>query len=210
MPKNVLAKYLGADKFAELDPDKKKETTIESGVKAVRKFIGLGKDAIIVKGVDNLLVNRANCCNPLSGEPIFGFIQVEKGIVVHSKNCTNAKSLMANKERIVEVEWAKEDKQIVQAVNIIVTTENRIGMLAGITNAIADIRTSIRNTSARVSNDDRGFIEVTIEVFDKKHLDRVMSAVKKVPGVIDVERTNNWFGIGDFGFGIGLSLDIGI
>ena len=191
LPKNVLAKYLGAEKFAELDPDKKKETTIESGVKAVRKFIGLGKDAIIVKGVDNLLVNRANCCNPLSGEPIFGFIQVEKGIVVHSKNCTNAKSLMANKERIVEVEWAKEDKQIIQAVNIIVTTENRIGMLAGITNAIADIRTSIRNTSARVSNDDRGFIEVTVEVFDKKHLDRVMSAVKKVAGVIDVERVNN-------------------
>ena len=191
LPRNVLNKYLGAEKFAELDPEKKKETTISSSVKAVKKFIGLGEDAIIVKGVDNLLLTRARCCNPLRGEPIIGYISLGKGIVVHNKNCKNVKQLMVNRDRIVDVEWAKEDKQVIQSVKLLATTENRTGMLAGITNAIADIKTSIRNASAHVSNNDMGMIEVTVEVFDKKHLDRVTSSIKKVPGVLDVERVNN-------------------
>ena len=62
LPRNVIAKFLGPEKFAELDPEKKKETRLESGMKAVKKFIGLGEDAIIVKGVDNLLTTRARCC----------------------------------------------------------------------------------------------------------------------------------------------------
>ncbi|MDQ3041015.1 MAG: bifunctional (p)ppGpp synthetase/guanosine-3',5'-bis(diphosphate) 3'-pyrophosphohydrolase, partial [Acidobacteriota bacterium] len=76
LPRNVLAKFLGAEKFAELDPEKKKETRLESGMKAVKKFIGLGEDAIIVKGVDNLLTNRGRCCNPLRGEEIIGYISL--------------------------------------------------------------------------------------------------------------------------------------
>ena len=71
------------------------------------------------------------------------------------------------------------------------TTENRTGMLAGITNAIADIKTGIRDARAEVSNDDRGLIEITIEVFDKKHLDKVIGSVERVPGVIAVERVNS-------------------
>jgi GTP diphosphokinase / guanosine-3',5'-bis(diphosphate) 3'-diphosphatase len=192
LPRNVISKYLGPEKFAELDPEKKKESTIQSSVKAVKKFIGLGEDAIVVKGVDNLLLTRANCCNPLRGEPIIGYISLGKGIVVHNRNCKNVNQLMVNKERIVEVEWAKdESQQVVQSVRLLAVTENRTGMLAGITNAIADIKTSIRNATANVSKDERGLIEVTVEVFDKKHLDRVISSIKKVSGVMDVERINN-------------------
>ncbi|HRH44475.1 MAG TPA: bifunctional (p)ppGpp synthetase/guanosine-3',5'-bis(diphosphate) 3'-pyrophosphohydrolase [Pyrinomonadaceae bacterium] len=191
LPRNVIAKYLGPEKFAELDPEKKKESTIQSSVKAVKKFIGMGEDAIIVKGVDGLLLTRARCCNPLKGDEIIGYISLGKGIVVHNKTCKNVKQLMVNKERIVEVEWAKGDLQSVQSARLLAITENRTGMLAGITNAIADIKTSIRNASANVSNDERGLIEVTVEVFDKKHLDRVISSIKKVSGVIDVERVNN-------------------
>jgi GTP pyrophosphokinase len=191
LPRNVLAKFLGAEKFAELDPDKKKETRLESGMKAVKKFIGLGEDAIIVKGVDNLLTNRARCCNPLTGEDIIGYISLGKGIVVHNKNCKNVQQLMVNKDRIVDVEWAKNDQKHIQSVRLLATTENRTGMLAGITNAIAEIKTGIRDARANISKDDRGLIEVTIEVFDKKHLDRVVSSIEKVPGVIAVERVNS-------------------
>ena len=190
LPRNVLSKYLGAEKFAELDPEKRKETRIESGMKAVKKFIGLGEDAIIVKGVDNLLTTRARCCNPLRGEDIVGYISLGKGIVVHNKRCKNVAQLMVNRDRIVDVEWAKSDDKEVQSVRIMVTTENRTGMLASITNAIAEIKTGIRDARANVSRDDRGLIEVTVEVFDKKHLDRVVSAIQQLPGVIAVERVN--------------------
>lgn len=190
LPRNVLAKYLGAEKFAELDPDKRAETKIESGLKAVKKLIGFGEDAIVVKGVDNLLTTRARCCNPLRGEDIVGYISLGKGIVVHNKKCKNVRQLMVNKDRIVDVEWAKSDKEEIQSVSILVMTENRTGMLAGITNAIAEIKTGIRDARAKVSRDDKGFIEVTVEVYDKKHLDRVMTSIGNVPGVIAVERSN--------------------
>ena len=191
LPRNVLAKFLGAEKFAELDPDKRSENRIQTGVKAVKRFIGLGEDAIVVKGVDNLLTTRARCCNPLRGEDIIGYISLGKGIVVHNKRCKNVAQLMVNKDRIVEVGWAKSEREEIQSVRIQVNTENRTGMLAGITNAIAEIKTGIRDARAIVSRDDRGVIEVTVEVFDKKHLDRVLSAVAGVPGVISVERIND-------------------
>lgn len=191
LPRNVIAKFLGAEKFSELDPDKKKETKFQSGVKAVKKLIGLGEDAIIVKGVDNLLTASARCCNPLRGEEIIGYISLGKGIVVHNKRCKNVKQLMVNRDRIVEVEWAKNEKEIIQSVRLLATTENRTGMLAGITNAIAEIKTGIRDASARISKDDRGLIEITIEVFDKKHLDKVVSSIEQVQGVIAVERVNS-------------------
>ncbi len=191
LPRNVLAKFLGSEKFAELDPDKKKETRLESGMKAVKKFIGLSEDAIVVKGIDNLLTNRARCCNPLPGENIIGYISLGKGIVVHNKSCKNVKQLMVNRDRIVEVEWAQNDTKHIQSVRILATTENRTGMLAGITNAIAEIKTGIRDARANVSKENRGLIEVTIEVFDKKQLDKVISSVEQVPGVIAVERMNS-------------------
>ena len=190
LPRNVLAKHLGAEKFAELDPDKRKETTLQSGVKAVKKLIGLGEDAIIVKGIDNLLTTRARCCNPLRGEDIIGYISLGKGIVVHNKRCKNVKQLMVNKDRIVDVEWAKTDSKEIQSVRLLATTENRTGMLAGITNAIAEIKTGIRDAHAEVSRDDKGLVEVNIEVYDKKHLDRVITSIQQVPGVIAVERMN--------------------
>lgn len=190
LPRNVLSKFLGTEKFEELDPEKKSPTRISAGVKAVKKFIGLGEDAISVKGVENLLVTRARCCNPLRGEDIIGYISLGKGVVVHNKRCKNVRQLMVNRDRIVDVEWAKDRDGEIQSVQLLATTENRTGMLAGITNAIAEIKTGIRDARANVSKEDIGLIEVTVEVHDKKHLDKVMSAVRSVPGVIAVERTN--------------------
>jgi GTP diphosphokinase / guanosine-3',5'-bis(diphosphate) 3'-diphosphatase len=190
LPRNVLAKFLGTEKFDELDPEKKQESRLANGMKTVRKLIGLGEDAIIVKGVDNLLTTRARCCNPLRGEDIIGYISLGKGIVVHNRRCKNVSQLMINRDRIVDVEWAKSDQKEIQSVRLLALTENRTGMLAGITNAIAEIKTGIRDASANVSRDDKGFIEVTVEVFDKKHLDKVINSIEHVPGVISVERVN--------------------
>ena len=194
IPRNIIQKYLGVEKFAELDPEEKKDTMFQSGVKAVKKFVGMGEDSIVVSGVGNMMITRARCCNPLRGEPIVGYISMGKGVVVHNKQCKNVTQLMANKDRIVPVEWAgKEDKEAF-AVRLLAVTENRTGMIADITGTIADIKTGIRGAQARVSNDDQGEIEVTVEVFDLKHLEKVIQAIKKVPGVLDVERLG---GLGD-------------
>jgi GTP pyrophosphokinase len=187
MPRNVLAKYLGAEKFAELD--KQEDSKLRAGVKAVKRMVGLGDDAIVVRGIDDLLVARARCCNPVRGEEIVGYITRGKGVAVHSRRCNNVQQLMINPERIIVVEWAGKDTKDAFAVRLLATTENRTGMLAGITGAISDMKTGIRNASAS-SLDDTGRIEVTVEVFDLKHLEKVVSAIKGVSGVVEVERLN--------------------
>jgi GTP pyrophosphokinase len=160
-------------------------------VQAVKRLIRLGEDSIVVRGVDDLLVARARCCNPVRGEEIVGYITRGKGVAVHAKRCTNVQQLMVNPERVVEVEWADPGAgEAAYAVKLLAITENRTGMIADVTNAIKDIKTNIRASNAAVAPDDRGRIEVTVEVFDLKHLDKVMSSIRKVPGVLDVERVH--------------------
>ena len=186
IPRNVIAKYLPPEKFEELDAQK--ESKLRSGMRAVKRLIRLGDDAIIVRGVDDLMVMRARCCSPLRGEEIIGYITRGKGVAVHTLRCKNVKQLMINPERIVEVEWAGKSDNAAYAVKLLAITENRTGMIAGITGAISDMKTGIRDARASVASDERGRIEVTVEVFDVKHLDKVINSIKSVPGVLDVER----------------------
>jgi GTP pyrophosphokinase len=185
IPRNVIAKYLGPEKFEALD--KEKESRLRTGVRAVKRLI-TGDDAIVVRGVEDLMVNRARCCNPLHGEQIIGYITRGKGVAVHTAQCKNVKQLMINPERIVAVEWASKPEKTAYAVKLLAVTENRTGMIAGITGAISDMKTGIRDARASIGPDQKGRIEVTVEVFDVKHLDKVMSSVKNVAGVLDVER----------------------
>jgi GTP diphosphokinase / guanosine-3',5'-bis(diphosphate) 3'-diphosphatase len=184
--RNVIAKYLGPEKFEELD--QKKESRLSSSVRAVKRLIRFGDDSIVVRGVDDLMVTRARCCNPLRGEPIIGYITLGKGVAVHTTRCKNVAQLMINPERVVEVEWAGKSDNEAYAVKLLAITENRTGMIAGITGAISDMKTGIRDARATVADDERGRIEVTVEVFDVKHLDKVINSIKSVPGVLDVER----------------------
>jgi guanosine-3',5'-bis(diphosphate) 3'-pyrophosphohydrolase len=185
VPRNVIAKYLGPEQFEALD--KQKESRLRTGVRAVKRLL-TGDDAIVVRGVEDLMVNRARCCNPLHGEEIIGYITRGKGVAVHTARCKNVKQLMVNQERIVAVEWASRPEKTAYAVKLLAVTENRTGMIAGITGAISDMKTGIRDARASVAPDERGRIEVTVEVFDVKHLDKVISSIKNVPGVLDVER----------------------
>lgn len=190
VPRNVIAKYLGPEKFAELEERKESRLRngVREGVQAVKRFIQAGDDSITVCGVDDLLVTRARCCSPVHGEGIVGYITLGKGVAVHADRCKNVQQLMVNPERIVEVEWTGRATTAAYAVKLLAITENRTGMIAGITGAISDMKTGIRDARAAVSSDNRGRIEVSVEVFDVKHLDKVIRAVRKVPGVLDVER----------------------
>jgi GTP pyrophosphokinase len=149
-----------------------------------------GKDYVIqVKGVDDLLTYRAKCCNPIRGEPIVGYITRGKGVAVHSRNCSNVQNLMYEAERRIEVEWARGAGESFN-VRLVINTDDRTGILAQLTQILYDEEISIRSVEARA--DDRRFdsatVEVTIEVRDKKQLERVVSTMRRVPGVRDIER----------------------
>lgn len=189
-PRTVLARFLPPEKLDDADPVK--ASRLQQVSQAVRRALRLGEDRISVKGVDDVMVYRARCCSPIRGEPVIGYITLGKGVAVHARRCKNATNLMVNRERIVDVDWVGADgvPASTYAVKLAVTTEDRQGMLAALTLAIANIKTNIRDARANVFNNGSARIDLTVDITDVKHLERVISAIKGVDGVIDVERLN--------------------
>jgi GTP pyrophosphokinase len=149
-----------------------------------------GDLVIKVKGVDDLLVYRAKCCNPIRGEGIVGYVTRGKGIAVHSKNCANVQNLMYEVERKIDVEWARAVTETFP-VRVVVHTDDRPGMLNQLTSVLFAEQSNIRSLEA-TSDDKRGdgaIIDMTVEVRDKKQLERVAAAIRRISGVRDVERT---------------------
>jgi guanosine-3',5'-bis(diphosphate) 3'-pyrophosphohydrolase len=150
-----------------------------------------GKDSVIrVNGIDDLLVYRAKCCNPIRGDAIVGYVTRGKGIAVHSVNCTNVQNLMYDVERKVDVEWGSAVAEAFP-VRLLVHTEDRPGMLSQLTAALFAEQTNIRNLEARTDdgrNADGALVDMILEVKDKKQLERILSSIRRIPGVRDVER----------------------
>ena len=146
-------------------------------------------DGVIrVRGVDDLMVYRAKCCNPIRGEAIVGYVTRGKGVAVHSKACPNVQSLMYDVERKIEVEWARAAEDSFP-VRIVVHTDDRPGMLNQLTGVLSDENTNIRSLEAKTETDhDGGVVEMTVDVRDKKQLEKLVAAMRRISGVRDVER----------------------
>jgi guanosine-3',5'-bis(diphosphate) 3'-pyrophosphohydrolase len=184
LPRNVIAKLLPPERADEIQQDRK--PTLKQVVKRALGF----QDRIKVKGIDDIMVYRARCCNPIRGEEIMGYVTRGKGVAVHSNRCPNGPSLLVNPERIIEVEWMKADgiSPAAYPITMLLITEDRPGMVADVTQAIANVGTNIRGINASVDEEGHGRLILTAEIFDLKHLEKMVSALKSVKGVIDVER----------------------
>ena len=188
--RTVLARFVKAEDLAEIE--QAKTSKLQKVADAVKRALRMGDERILIKGVDDVLVYRAPCCSPIRGEEIIGYITRGKGVGVHATRCKNAANLMVNRERIVEVAWVTDKAENPYAVKLAVVTEDRTGQLAALTNTIANIKTNIRNASTddEVLNDGTRRIDLTVDVNDLQHLERVVNALKGVEGVIEVERLN--------------------
>ena len=148
------------------------------------------QDAVIqVKGVHDLLTYRARCCNPIRGEPIVGYITRGKGVAVHSRTCPNVQNLMYEAERRIDVEWARAAGESF-SVRLLVHTDDRTGMLNQLTQILFNDEINIRSVEAHGGDREleSAVIEMTIDVRDKKQLERLVSAMRRVSGVRDIER----------------------
>jgi GTP pyrophosphokinase len=170
-----------------------KEKPADSAVVSVVKRVlrpGGTSDKIKVRGTDDIMVFRAKCCNPIRGEKIVGYITRGKGVSVHASTCPNVLNLMFDPERRIEVEWdTTTSDQAPYTVRLTMHVEDRKGMLAEISAKVSDINTNITNMEARTGDDQQARIDMTIEISDVKHLERVIKSIKGVQGVLGVERT---------------------
>src|SRR5437660_6949144 len=159
----------------------------------VRRVFGGDANAITVKGDGDLLVYRARCCNPIRGEDVVGHVIRGKGVAVHSKNCPNVTNLLYEPERRIDVQWTRakdEGAAAAYPVKLTLFCDDKWGMLKQITAVISDTKTNIRNIEARTANGQAN-IDVVLDILDLKHLETIISGVRKIPGVHEVQRLQN-------------------
>ena len=154
---------------------------------AVRRVLRPAEDKVKVRGFDDLMVFRARCCNPIRGEKIVGYVTRGKGVSVHAARCPNVLNLLYDPDRRIEVVWDKKAGAGGFVVQLGIQVEDRQGILADVTSKIAGLQTNVLKIEA-TSSDRHGRIDVTIEIIDLKHLQRIVKVIRGVTGVLEVER----------------------
>ena len=140
---------------------------------------------IKVKGISDMLIRFANCCHPLPGEGVIGFMTKGRGITIHHKNCRHA--ISADPERLVEVTWESAEDDVYPA-KLRVTSVERKGMLADLSAIITQKDANIIQADVKTTMDNKGVAHFTVEVVNHEQLQGIISAIKKVRNVLLVER----------------------
>jgi GTP pyrophosphokinase len=177
-PLQVLRKF--APKVDEEEVD---ESIFNKLMERVRKK--KPKTGVLVKGVDDILIKFGKCCQPVPGDPIIGYITRGYGVTIHRTNCVNA--LRMNPERQIEVEWNQEVTET-YPVKIRIISQDRVGLLADVVGNISKFGANILNAKTETRENKMVDSFFTIGVEDTTHLDKIVSAVKKVKHVQEVKR----------------------
>ncbi len=143
------------------------------------------KNGVIVKGVDDILLKFGKCCQPVPGDPITGYITRGYGVTVHRTSCINA--LKMNPERQIEVEWNTEMLET-YPVKILIRSQDRVGLLADVVSTISKNNANILNAKTEVQGNKDVHSFFTIDVENTEHLNRILTSIKKVKHVFDVQR----------------------
>ncbi len=166
--------------------DQKEELKEEGVLKSlIQKVTRKPKDALLIKGVDNVMVRYAGCCNPLPGDRVVGYITRGRGVTIHAADCRNA--LDEDPNRKVDVEW-DSTKEYNYPVRIRVDCEDKKGLLAEISNSISSQEANITNARVDTTGDKRAVCTFEMEIQDLNHLKKVIKALERVKGVNRVER----------------------
>ncbi len=142
-----------------------------------------------VAGVSGLLTTLANCCCPLPGDPIVGFISRGKGAIIHRADCKNIdRYRQRERERLINVSWAGMGQQRYLAP-VMITARDRSGLIHDIAAVVSEAGVNMTSVNSHVSSGrEQAIITVTLEVEDLNQMQRVLNRLEKVKGVISVER----------------------
>ena len=163
--------------------DEEHASFLEKIIGRVRKKKVVG--GVVVKGVDDILVRFGKCCNPVPGDSITGYITRGYGVTVHRSNCVNAMKM--SPERRIEVQW-NEDSRETFPVNLRISSIDRVGLLADIATNISKNGANILSLNTKTRDNRTVDSFVTIAVDNTDHLQKVLSALKKIRLVQDVTR----------------------
>ncbi|CAN4265348.1 SpoT Guanosine polyphosphate pyrophosphohydrolases/synthetases [Methylophilaceae bacterium] len=146
-------------------------------------------DTITIRGSEGMAVQFAPCCRPIPGDPILGFINKDKGLVVHTHDCPAIRKFRLDPEKWLDVEWEPESEHLYKA-NLNLTVANQPGMLAKIASGIADAGSNIDNVSVEESDGSSyANLYFTVQVKNRIHLAELMRGLRKIPDVVRINRS---------------------
>ncbi len=168
---------------------KNKETAVQKAPD------GLGhKSGIIVEGLDDLAVRFSRCCNPVPGDEIVGFVTRGRGVSVHRTDCVNMIHLPeGEKNRLIEAEWSSdaEKGEGVYPVEIVVYCYNRSGVLMDVSKIFTENGIDIKSMNVRTTKQEKATLTIGFETHGAEKLDRLITKLKSVESVIDINRSTN-------------------
>lgn len=151
--------------------------------------INESNDSVIVKGISNILVRFAKCCNPVPGDEITGYITKGRGVSIHRKDCKNVDHLLSDSDnKIVDVAWGKA-KGSEYVTEIQLQAVDRDGILGEVMEIINETKTQMLAISAQTIKGSTISINIKLKIPNIEHLKDLMKKIKKLTGVIEVYRT---------------------
>ena len=154
--------------------------------------IGNTKGEVQIQGVGNLMTQMANCCHPVPGDPVIGYITVGRGVTIHRQDCPNVLQLASREpERILQVDWGPTPVNT-YPVDIHIKAYDRSGLLRDISQLLLNekINTLAMNTLSN-KEDNTASMKITIEITGLDALGRLLSRISQLPNIVEVQRSIN-------------------
>jgi GTP pyrophosphokinase len=164
---------------AEVEPPK--PNVFERFVDRVR-----GTKGVKIQGVDGLMVRYAQCCQPVPGDPVVGYVTRGRGVSIHRADCPNLLLLAHEPERRLEIDWQEAQGERF-VVRLALEGNDRRGLYADVAAAVSSTGTDIKSMDLR-STDGRTSGSMLVEVENLAHLEKIMRATRKVKGITEVAR----------------------
>lgn len=143
-----------------------------------------------VRGIDNMLIRFAKCCNPVPGDQIIGYITRGRGVTIHRADCPNFEGSEGAENRFIEVEWIK-DANVAYLTEVQVIAPDRKGLLTEITALMADMHVLVVGVNAKRTRDEIAIINLSMEITDSDQLKKLISRFRSMPEVIEVKRVTS-------------------
>lgn len=146
-----------------------------------------GRLRVTKDGVDNMLVKRARCCDPIPGDDVKGYVTRGRGIIIHRTICPNAMRMIQDEpERLLDLDWPSDGET--HSVVLKITTVNRQGLLMDISTVFGELKANISWAKIKTSTNNTAEIDIAIDVTDIDHLAHVMNRLSNYADVISVLR----------------------
>jgi guanosine-3',5'-bis(diphosphate) 3'-pyrophosphohydrolase len=176
--RQIIGKLIPPEK---LEIEKKEESRLKRLSKKIRRE----PSGIQIRGIEDMMVRFARCCNPLPGDAISGYITRGRGVTVHTADCPNV--LGSDPERLIQVSWNLKERAV-HAVRVRVICNDKKGLLAEISSALASSEVNIIRADVSTTEDKKAICNFELEVNDLKHLQNAFRALTKLKNVLKVER----------------------